>query len=62
VKGKATSSPGDEGCSKLPRYAIRTRSGEDLLGWPMLVVQDPTWVEINPWFQGLVVPDRSRLE
>ena len=74
VKRSALRSSGEEAVARierwlleefaeLPRYAILARSGEDLLGWLMLVVQDPTRVEINPWFLGghpLGVPGNDR--
>jgi predicted N-acetyltransferase YhbS len=46
----------------LPRLAVLARSGEQLVGWVMLVVQNPTKVEVNPWYLGghpLVAPDQD---
>jgi GNAT superfamily N-acetyltransferase len=43
----------------LPRVAVLARSGQRLAGWAMLVVQNPTLVEVNPWWLGghpLVAP------
>lgn len=44
------------------RHAVLACSGRDLLGWLMLVVQNPARVEINPWLLGghpLVAPDQD---
>jgi ribosomal protein S18 acetylase RimI-like enzyme len=46
----------------LRRLAVLARSGPDLVGWLMLVVQNRAKVEINPWFLGghpLVVPSHE---
>ena len=51
--------------AELPRLAVLARSGEQLVGWVMLVVQNPTKVEINPWYLGghpLVAPDQDHQE
>ena len=51
--------------AELPRLAVLARSGERLVGWVMLVVQNPTKVEINPWYLGghpLVAPDQDHQE
>jgi ribosomal protein S18 acetylase RimI-like enzyme len=51
--------------AELPRLAVLARSGGRLVGWLMLVVQNPTKVEINPWYLGghpLVTPDQDHRE
>lgn len=51
--------------AELPRLAVLAHSGERLVGWVMLVVQNPTKVEINPWYLGghpLVAPDQDHQE
>jgi ribosomal protein S18 acetylase RimI-like enzyme len=49
--------------AELPRFAALARTGERLVGWVMLVVHNPTRVEVNPWYLGghpLVAPDQDR--
>ncbi|MCP4416615.1 MAG: GNAT family N-acetyltransferase [Chloroflexi bacterium] len=51
--------------AELPRLAVLARSEERLVGWMMLVVQNPSKVEINPWYLGghpLVAPSQDRHE
>jgi ribosomal-protein-alanine N-acetyltransferase len=46
----------------LPRFAVLARSGEQLVGWVMLVVHNPTKIEVNPWHLGghpLVAPGQD---
>jgi ribosomal protein S18 acetylase RimI-like enzyme/predicted N-acetyltransferase YhbS len=53
----------DEHMAALPRYAVLARAGEQLVGWLMLVVQNPARVEVNSWFLGghpLVTPGQDR--
>jgi ribosomal protein S18 acetylase RimI-like enzyme len=47
----------------LSRFAVLARSGGQLLGWCMLVAQNPAKVEVNPWQLGghpLVAPGQDR--
>ncbi len=49
--------------SELPRRTVLARLGDELVGWLMLVVQDPTKVEVNPWFldgHPLVLPGHDQ--
>ncbi len=55
----------DDHFAALPRYAVLARSGEQAIGWLMLVVQNPAKVEVNSWFLGghpLVAPGQDRRE
>jgi ribosomal protein S18 acetylase RimI-like enzyme len=45
--------------AELRRLAVLARTGQRLVGWVMLVVQNPAKVEVNPWYLGghpLVAP------
>lgn len=49
--------------AELPRFAVLARSGQELVGWCMLVVQNEAKVEVNPWYLGghpLVAPGQDR--
>jgi ribosomal protein S18 acetylase RimI-like enzyme len=53
----------DEHMAALPRYGVLAREGEELLGWLMLVAQNPAKVEVNSWFLGghpLVAPGQDQ--
>ncbi|MGD9100451.1 MAG: GNAT family N-acetyltransferase [Anaerolineae bacterium] len=53
----------DDHMAALPRYAVLARVGEQLVGWLMLVAQNPAKVEVNSWFLGghpLVAPGQDR--
>ncbi len=53
----------DDHMAALPRYAVLARSGERLVGWLMLVAQNPAKVEVNSWFLGghpLVAPGQDQ--
>jgi GNAT superfamily N-acetyltransferase len=53
----------DAHMAALSRYAVLARSGGQLVGWLMLVAQNPAKVEVNSWFLGghpLVAPGQDR--